>query len=131
MTSNQIWTKQFFTGAQNQNGISLKMNLSTVQNVNISWVDRMGCQQAKWKKSWDQKTQDNQRYKMAVIKWPFGHSHRRILKREFHVLEHHRSFQEPDVLWRFKHRTDWYPKKWTWCFTYWGNLGIPISELSW
>ena len=32
--------KQFFTGAQNQNGISLKMNLSTVQisNVNISWV---------------------------------------------------------------------------------------------
>ena len=33
ITSNQ---KQFFTGAQNQNGISLKMNLSTVQNVNIS-----------------------------------------------------------------------------------------------
>ena len=52
-----------------------------------------------------------QRYEMSVIKWPFGHSHRRILKHEFHVLEHHRSFQEPDVLWRFKNRTDWYPKK--------------------
>ena len=55
----------------------------------------------------------NQRYKMTVIKWPFGCGLRRILKHEFHVLEHHRSLQEPDVLWRFKNRTGWYSKKWT------------------
>ena len=53
-------------------------------------------------------TLQNDCYKMAIWLW-----NRRILKHEFHVLEHHRSLQEPDVLWRFKNRTDWYPKKWT------------------
>ena len=84
-----------------------------------------------WERSWDQKTQDNSStlqndcYKMA-----FWARNRKNLKPEFHVLEPHRSFQEPDVLWRFKQRTDWYPKKWTWCFTYWGNQPITFPELS-